>query len=157
MKQDARDLLSSLLCVRHLNFVDEVYVNKKLYTFTRICQALFGLVKKQAKLQYFFKKPILYCIVYCVLHTRVELSTVHNTYTTHTAVYFSTLFFKYNTHVTQLCIHMYTQVHTCWVTQLTQDFKNRLFFMKICDFSSVCDSVLNFPNRYRYLNGWMCR
>ena len=48
-----------------------------------------------------------------VKNTRVELSTVHNTYTTHTAVYFSTLFFKYNTHVTQLCIHMFTQVHTC--------------------------------------------
>ena len=47
------------------------------------------------------------------LSTRVEFSTAHNTYTTHTALNFLTLFFKYNTHVTQLCIHMFTQVHTC--------------------------------------------
>ena len=44
---------------------------------------------------------------------RVEFSTAHNTYKTHTALNFFTLFFKYNTHVTQLCIHMFTQVHTC--------------------------------------------
>ena len=30
--------------------------------------------------------------------TRVEFSTAHNTYTTHTAINFLTLFFKYNTH-----------------------------------------------------------
>ena len=82
----------------------------------------------------------------------------YTTHTQHTQQFIFRPYFSNTTHMLHSCVytctHKYTHVelHNSHMT-----LKTGYFSWKFVIFSSVCDSVLNFPNRYRNLNGWMCR